>query len=499
MPLTMDTLVSLSKRRGFVFQSSEIYGGTGSVWDYGPLGVELKQNIKRLWWRDFVQMRPDMVGLDAAILMHPTVWRASGHVEQFTDPMVDCRDCQHRFRADHVDARPWIHFCPATKGNKFEIPASEACPRCGARRTLCPDCGKGELTAARQFNLMFKTFMGPVEDDAAVTYLRPETAQAMFVNFDNVLQSMRLKLPFGIAQVGRSFRNEITPGNFIFRTREFEQMEIEYFVNPHDQVEGRPADEYWHDRWIGDCMGWFRRYGLREENLRLRWHEQDELAHYAKRTVDIEYRFPIGWSELMGIANRTDYDLKQHAKFSGKTLTYFDEERKDHVVPYVIEPAAGVDRALLAFLADAYQEEEVRGEKRVVLRFHPELAPVKVAVLPLLKKRDEIVRTAHAIRSELAKRWRVVYDDTAAIGRLYRRQDEVGTPYCVTVDVQTVGDRDKGEAGDGRVTIRDRDSMQQIRVSTGELVRVFEDLLSGEAWTAVAARFGGATTASAGA
>jgi glycyl-tRNA synthetase len=276
-------------------------------------------------------------------------------------------------------------------------------------------------------------------------------------------------------------------------------MEIEYFVNPHDQVEGRPADEYWHDRWIADCMAWFRRYGLREENLRLRWHEQDELAHYAKRTADIEYRFPIGWSELMGIANRTDYDLKQHAKFSGKTLTYFDEERKEHVVPFVIEPAAGVDRALLAFLADAYQEEEVRGEKRVVLRFHPELAPVKVAVLPLLKKRDEIVRTAHAIRAELAKRWRVVYDDTAAIGRLYRRQDEVGTPYCVTVDVQTVGDSEKGEAGDGRVTIRDRDSMQQIRVSTGELPRVFEDLLSGEPWSAVAARLGGPIAAAAGA
>jgi glycyl-tRNA synthetase len=498
MPPTMDTLVSLSKRRGFVFQSSEIYGGTGSVWDYGPLGVELKQNIKRLWWRDFVQMRPDMVGIDAAILMHPNVWRASGHVEQFTDPMVDCRECQHRFRADHVDTRPWLHFCPATKGNKFEIPAGEACPRCGARRTLCPDCGKGELTTARNFNLMFKTFMGPVEDDAAVTYLRPETAQAMFVNFENVLQSMRLKLPFGIAQAGRSFRNEITPGNFIFRTREFEQMEIEYFVNPHETVEGRPADEYWHDQWITDCMAWFRRYGLSEANLRLREHEKDELAHYAKRTLDIEYRFPIGWSELMGIANRTDYDLKQHAKFSGKTLTYFDEERKEHVVPYVIEPAAGVDRALLAFLVEAYQEEEVRGEKRVVLRFHPELAPVKVAVLPLLKKRGEIVKTAHGIRSELARHWRVVYDDTAAIGRLYRRQDEVGTPYCVTVDVQTVGDSEKGEQGDQRVTIRDRDSMQQLRVPVRELVPVFQELLTGGDWAALAGRFGAAAAAAAG-
>ena len=486
----MDTLVSLCKRRGFVFQSSEIYGGTGSCWDYGPLGVELKNNIKRVWWRDFVQRRPDMVGIDASILMHSSVWKASGHVENFTDPMVDCKECRKRFRADHVDTLPWTHYCPATKGNKFTVPGGEACGHCGARRTLCPDCGKGELTAPRQFNLMFKTFMGPVEEDAAVTYLRPETAQAMFVNFENVLQSMRLKLPFGIAQAGRSFRNEITPGNFIFRTREFEQMEIEFFVNPHDRVEGRPADEYWHDRWIEECMAWFTRYGLRAENLMLREHATEELAHYSKRTVDIEYHFPIGWSELMGIANRTDYDLKQHAKFSGKTLTYFDEERKEHVVPFVVEPAAGVDRALLAVLADAYREEEVRGEKRVVLRFHPEIAPMKVAVLPLLKKRDEIVQTCHAIRDDLSRLWRVTYDDTAAIGRLYRRQDEVGTPFCVTVDVQTVGDRDKGEVGDDKVTIRDRDSMEQVRVPRAQLVPVMHELLAGDAWRGVATRFG---------
>jgi glycyl-tRNA synthetase len=489
MSLTMDTLVSLCKRRGFIFQSSEIYGGTGSCYDYGPLGVELKQNIKRLLWRDFVQSRADMVGIDASILMHPTVWKASGHLDHFTDPMVDCRECKLRFRADHVDALSWTHYCEATKGNKFTIPAGEPCSHCGAHRSLCPDCGKGELTAPRQFNLLFKTFMGPVEEDASVAYLRPETAQAMFVNFDNVLQSMRMKLPFGIAQAGRSFRNEITPGNFIFRTREFEQMEIEYFVNPHATVEGRPADEYWHDRWIADCMAWFQRYGLREENLKLREHDKDELSHYSKRTVDIDYRFPIGWSELMGIANRTDFDLKQHAKFSGKSLTYFDEERKEHVVPYVVEPAMGVDRALLAFMADAYVEEEVRGEKRVVLRFHPELAPVKVAVLPLLRKRDEIVRTAHAIRADLAKQWRVVYDDTAAIGRLYRRQDEVGTPYCVTVDVQTVGDSEKGEAGDAKVTIRDRDSMEQARVPIDALPAVIHDLLGGGAWAQVAARY----------
>jgi glycyl-tRNA synthetase len=337
---------------------------------------------------------------------------------------------------------------------------------------------------------MFKTFVGPVEEEAAVTYFRPETAQGIFVNFKNVQTTTRRKLPFGIAQIGKSFRNEITPGNFIFRTREFEQMEIEYFVNPHDRVEGRPADEYWHDRWIEDCLAWFRRYGLRDENLRLREHERDELSHYSKRTVDIDYRFPIGWSELMGIANRTDFDLKQHAKASGKSLSYFDEERKEHVVPYVVEPAAGVDRALLAFLADAYLEEEVRGEKRVVLRFHPDLAPVKVAVLPLLKKREDIVRTAHVIRDELSRHWRVVYDDTAAIGRLYRRQDEVGTPYGVTVDVQTVGDTDKGERADGKVTIRDRDSMEQIRVPVSQLVAVFGELLGGAGWADVAARVG---------
>src|SRR5262247_1936192 len=489
MPLTMETLVSLCKRRGFIFQSSEIYGGTGSCWDYGPLGVELKNKIKHVWWKEFVQQRADMVGLDASILMHSMVWKASGHIDHFTDPMVDCRECRHRFRADQLEETPWVHYCPATKGNKFTIPPREACTHCGARRSLCPDCGKGELTAPRQFNLMFKTFMGPVEEDAAVTYLRPETAQGIFVNFENVQQSMRRKLPFGIGQIGKAFRNEITPGNFILRTREFEQMEIEYFVNPADVVDGRAADEYWHERWIADCMAFFERYGLRAENLRLRDHDKEELAHYAKRTVDVEYRFPIGWSELMGIANRTDFDLKQHAKWSGKSLTYFDDERKEHVVPYVIEPAAGVDRMLLAFLAEAYQEEEVRGEKRVVLRFHPALAPVSVAVLPLLKKRDEIVKTAHGIRGELARHWRVVYDDTAAIGRLYRRQDEVGTPYCVTFFVHTAAASEKGEQGDGKVTIRDRDSMEQIRVPVGELVPVLRELLGGADWTRIADRF----------
>jgi glycyl-tRNA synthetase len=487
--IDMDTLVSLSKRRGFIFQSSEIYGGTGSCWDYGPLGAELKRNIKELWWRDTVHRRADMVGLDASILMHSTVWKASGHVDHFTDPLVDCRACKRRFRADKLDEEPWVHHCPAKKENKFDVPAGEPCKHCGQRRTLCPACGKGDLTEPRQFNLMFKTFMGPVEEDATAVYLRPETAQGIFVNFDNVLQATRKKLPFGIAQIGKSFRNEITPGNFIFRTREFEQMEIEFFVNPRDRVNGQPADEYWHEWWIQERLAWYRRYGIRAENLRLREHGKEELAHYAKRCADIEYRFPMGWSELEGIANRTDFDLNQHSAWSGRSLTYFDEERKEHIVPYVIEPSAGVDRSLLAFLADAYHAEEVRGEKRVVLRFHPDIAPVKIAVLPLLKKREEIVARANAIRDELGRHWVTVYDDTAAIGRLYRRQDEVGTPYCVTVDVQTVGDPQSGEPPDHRATIRDRDSMGQIRVPIGELKQVFSDLYGGAPWATVASRY----------
>jgi glycyl-tRNA synthetase len=473
----MDTIVSLCKRRGFIFQSSEIYGGTGSCWDYGPLGVELKNNVKRAWWRDNVQLRFDMVGLDASILMHPTVWKASGHIDHFTDPMMDCKACKRRFRADHIDALPWVHYCAATKGNKFTIPAGEACGHCGARRTTCPECGKGELTPPRQFNLMFKTFMGPVEDEAAVTYLRPETAQGIFVNFDNVLQSMRLKLPFGIAQIGKAFRNEITPGNFTFRTREFEQMEIEYFVMPG-------TDEVWHQKWIDERFAWYQKYGMRKENIRLREHEKDELAHYAKRTADIEYQFAMGWSELEGIANRTDFDLKQHSQFSGRALEYFDEETKQKVVPYVIEPSAGADRSTLAFLVDAYHQEEVRGEKRVVLRFHPELAPVKIAVLPLLKKNDRIVETAKKLCAELKQNWFSVYDDTASIGRLYRRQDEVGTPFCITVDVQTVGD-DKTPA-DGKVTVRDRDTMQQIRVPISKLQNIMTELMAGK-WPKTAA------------
>ena len=483
----MDKVVSLSKRRGFIFQSSEIYGGTGSCWDYGPLGVELKNNVKAAWWRDSVQSRPDMVGLDSSILMHPRVWQASGHLDHFTDPMVDCRACKKRFRADKLEEMEWVHYCEATKGNKFIVPPGEACKHCGAGRTLCPACGKGELTEPRQFNLMFKTFMGPVEEDAAVVYLRPETAQGIFVNFDNVLQSMRMKLPFGIAQIGKSFRNEITPGNFTFRSREFEQMEIEFFVMPG-------TDEEWHQRWVDERFAWYPKYGIRKENLRLREHEKDELAHYAKRTADIEYLFPMGWSELEGVANRTDFDLKQHAQFSGKALEYFDEESKQKIVPYVIEPSAGADRATLAFLVDAYQEEEVRSEKRVVLKFHPELAPVKIAVLPLLKKNDRIVETAKKLMLDLRKRWHAVYDDTASIGRLYRRQDEVGTPFCATIDVQTVGDNKS--AADEKVTIRDRNTMHQIRVPLTNVEVVMSELMTGH-WNNVARSSGVATVASA--
>jgi glycyl-tRNA synthetase len=434
--VTMDKMVSLCKRRGFIFQSSEIYGGQGGAWDYGPLGVELKNNVKRAWWRANVYDRPDVVGLDAAILMHPRVWQASGHVGHFTDPMVDCRACKHRFREDHIPE-------PGT----------------------CPDCGtKGSLTEARMFNLMFKTFVGPVEEDAAQVYLRPETAQGIFVNFANVVTAMRRKLPFGIAQIGKSFRNEITPGNFTFRSREFEQMELEFFVKPG-------TDEEWHARWIQDRMDWFHGLGMEPSRLRLRPHDPGELSHYSKATSDIEYLFPMGWSELEGIANRTDYDLKQHSEFSGERLTYFDEETNEHIVPYVIEPAAGVDRLSLAFLLDAYLEEEVKGETRTVLRLHKELAPIKVAILPL-SRNEKLVPTAQEVYATLRQGLRgmlVQYDDAQSIGRRYRRQDEVGTPYCVTVDFDSLEDH--------AVTIRERDSMTQERVPMADLAAILKERL----------------------
>jgi glycyl-tRNA synthetase len=429
----MEKLVSLCKRRGFIFPSSEIYGSLGATYDYGPLGVELKNNVKKAWWRAVVQERDDMVGLDASILMHPQTWVASGHVQGFADPLVDCKQCRKRWRADHV------------------------------RDAKCPDC-QGELTEPRMFNLMFKTSVGALEDEAAVVYLRPETAQGIFVNFQNVLTSTRKKLPFGIAQIGKSFRNEITTGNFIFRMREFEQMEIEYFTKPG-------TDEEWFKRWVEDRFNWYVNLGIRKENLRLRQHAKDELAHYARDCYDVEYLFPIGWSELEGVANRTDFDLKQHAQHSGKDLSYFDEETKERIIPYVIEPSAGVDRSVLAFLADAYDEEPDKDEMRVVLRLHPDLAPVKVAVLPL-SRNEKLAPLSREVYGSLRGSWMVQYDDAQSIGRRYRRQDEIGTPFCVTVDFQSLEDH--------QATIRERDKMRQIRVPIEALKSTLDAKLNGE-------------------
>jgi glycyl-tRNA synthetase len=419
----LDTIVSLCKRRGFVFQSSEIYGGFESTWDYGPLGVEMKNNIKRAWWRAMVQERDDMVGLDAAILMHPEVWVASGHVEEFHDPMVQCKENGHRFRADHVE------------GDK------------------CPECGS-EFLPARQFNMMFKTHVGPVEDDAAVTYLRPETAQGIFVNFENVQTTTRKKVPFGIAQIGKMFRNEITTGHFLFRLREFEAMEMEYFIRPGTEGE-------WYDYWRNERLNWYVRFGVKRENLRLYEYPESERAHYSSGTTDIEYKWPMGWGELEGIASRTDFDLKAHSKQSGKSLTYFDDELNEHYVPYVVEPAAGVDRVFLVMLIDSYSEEEVKGERRSVLRLHPAIAPYKVAVLPL-SRNEKLAPLAGEVGKLVREQFTSVFDDAQSIGRRYRRQDEIGTPFCVTVDFESLDDN--------AVTIRERDSMEQTRVKIPELV-----------------------------
>ncbi len=431
--VSMEKIVSLSRRRGFIFQSSEIYGGLSSCWDYGPLGVELKRNVKEAWWKAMVHNRDDVVGLDCSILMHPDVWKASGHVDGFSDPMVDCKVCKMRWRADTLET------------------------------TVCPSCG-GELTEPRQFNLMFKTFMGPVEDAASIVYLRPETAQGIFVNFQNVVNTTRKKLPFGIAQTGKSFRNEITTGNFIFRSREFEQMEMEFFCIPG-------TDEQWHEYWRNERMNWYLKLGIKPENLRLREHSKDELAHYAKACYDIEFMFPMGWSELEGIANRCDFDLTQHSKFSGKSLEYSDSESKEHVIPYVIEPSAGVDRSVLAFLCNAYCEEPDKDEIRTVLKLHPSLAPYKVAILPLSKK-ENLVKLAKDVHNSLRQQWITTYDDTQSIGRRYRRQDEIGTPYCVTVDFDSLEDN--------QVTVRERDSMKQIRIPISELTKTIAAKLAGE-------------------
>jgi glycyl-tRNA synthetase len=428
---TMEKIVALSKRRGFIFASSEIYGGLGSTYDYGHYGVLLKTNVKNEWWRAMLQERDDIVALDSAILQHPRTWEASGHLAGFTDPMVDCRTCGQRFRADHLQELQ----CPQ-KPSKH--------PGDG------PNC---DLTEARDFNLMFETTMGPVKDSGATVYLRPETAQGIFVNFKNVLQFSRKKPPFGIAQVGKSFRNEITPGNFIFRTREFEQMEMEFFVPPDEA--GR-----WYDFWKQARLDWYKQLGLRDDHLRLREHDPDELSHYSSGTADVEYLFPIGWSELEGIANRGDFDLTQHATYSGEKLEYFDPQTKERYVPHVIEPAAGADRATLAFLVDAYDEEEIDGEQRTVLKLHPRLAPVKVAVLPLVRK-DGQPEVAQEVYRALRGRMQSEYDEGGSIGKRYRRQDEIGTPFCVTIDHQTLEDR--------TVTVRDRDSLVQERVAIDEL------------------------------
>jgi glycyl-tRNA synthetase len=448
----LETIVSLSKRRGFIFPSSEIYGGINAVWDYGPLGVELKNNVKRAWWRAMVQDRNDIVGLDAGILMHPQVWVTSGHVGSFSDPLVECAECHRRYRLDEL---PGAEELTATDLRDETITA-----RLGL---LCPNDGK-PLSAPRRFNLMFTSHMGPVEDDGAIVYFRPETAQGSYVNFKNVQQSSRKKIPFGIAQIGKSFRNEISPGNFVFRMREFEQMEMQYFVRPE---EGATAA---FEAWLPRRMAWYQAYGVTPARLRFREHAPDELAHYAKKAIDVEYRFPFGWKELEGIHNRGDFDLGSHSRASGENLEYFDQAADEHFIPWVVETAAGADRAAFTFLIDAYREEEVRGETRVVLGLHPDLAPYKVAVLPLLKKRPEIVEMCHRLLGDLKRDMMAVYDDTAAIGKLYRRQDEIGTPWCVTVDVDSLED--------GAVTIRDRDSMTQERVPLEGVKRLLMDRMA---------------------
>ncbi len=428
----MDKLVSLCKRRGFIFPSSEIYGGINACWDYGPLGAEMKRNIKDFWWREMVHRRDDIEGLDAAILMHPQVWITSGHVAEFSDPLVDCKQCKSRFRADELTAK------------------------------TCPNCG-GELTEPRQFNLMFKTFMGPVEDEASIVYLRPETAQGIYVNFLNVQGPSRQKVPFGIAQIGKAFRNEITPGNFIFRTREFEQMEMQFFIHPSE-------DDKWFEFWREKRWQYYLDLGIRPEKLRWHEHGPTELAHYAKKAYDIEYEFSFGWKELEGVHNRTDFDLSRHMEATGKDLRYWNEETKEKFIPYIIETSAGCDRTLLTCLVDAYCEEEVKGEQRVILRLSPRIAPFKAAIFPLVKK-DGMPEVAMKLYDELRRKYKVFYDEGGAVGRRYRRMDEIGTPYCITIDGQTIQDE--------TVTLRDRDTMEQSRHKLSEIPILLEKKVYG--------------------
>jgi len=455
---TMDKIVALCKGRGFVFPGSEIYGGLANSWDYGPLGIELKNNIKKAWWKKFIQESPYNVGIDTALMMNPQVWVTSGHVKNFNDPLIDCKSCKTRHRADHlVEAY--------NKENNIEmvadgLPGTVLSEYIREHSIPCPDCGASDFTESRAFNMMFKTHQGVTEDSSTELYLRPETAQGMFVNFKNVQRTTRRKLPFGIGQAGRSFRNEITPGNFIFRTREFEQMELEFFCRPGTELE-------WFEYWRSFCRDWLISLGIKEENLRLRDHEKEKLSHYSNATTDIEYLFPFGWGELWGVASRTNFDLTVHSQESGQDLSYFDQEANEHFIPFCVEPAVGVDRIFLTALVDAYDEEVIDAEKddtRVVLHLHPALAPMKAAILPLSKKLSD---AATGIYHDLQKDFMVDFDDSGSIGKRYRRQDEVGTPFCVTVDFQTFGS--DTEEGDGCVTVRERDSMEQVRIPIAEL------------------------------
>lgn len=453
----MEKILSLAKNRGFVFQGSEIYGGLANTWDYGPLGIELKNNIKRAWWKKFIQESPYNVGLDAAIFMNPRTWEASGHVGNFSDPMMDCKECKSRLRADKLIEE--YYFKEKNEDVVVDgLPFEELENIIERENIKCPECGKHDFTNIRQFNLMFKTNQGVVENSTSQIYLRPETAQGIFVNFKNVQRSMRKKLPFGIGQIGKSFRNEITPGNFIFRTREFEQMELEFFCVPGTELD-------WHAKWKDICENWLLDLGMTKENIRLREHDPEELSHYSNATTDIEFKFPFGWGELWGVASRTDYDLKQHMEHSGQDMTYQDLLTNEKYIPYCIEPSVGVDRVLLAFLCDAYNEEEVgENDTRTVLKFHPALAPYKAAILPLSKKLSD---KASEVYSQLSANFMVDFDETGSIGKRYRRQDEIGTPFCITYDFES--------ENDGMVTVRERDTMEQTRIAISELKQYIEE------------------------
>lgn len=453
----MEKILSLAKNRGFVFQGSEIYGGLANTWDYGPLGIELKNNIKRAWWKKFIQESPYNVGLDAAIFMNPRTWEASGHVGNFSDPMMDCKECKSRLRADKLIEE--YYFKEKNEDVVVDgLPFEELENIIERENIKCPECGKHDFTNIRQFNLMFKTNQGVVENSTSQIYLRPETAQGIFVNFKNVQRSMRKKLPFGIGQIGKSFRNEITPGNFIFRTHEFEQMELEFFCVPGTELD-------WHAKWKDICENWLLDLGMTKENIRLRDHDPEELSHYSNATTDIEFKFPFGWGELWGVASRTDYDLKQHMEHSGQDMTYQDLLTNEKYIPYCIEPSVGVDRVLLAFLCDAYNEEEVgENDTRTVLKFHPALAPYKAAILPLSKKLSD---KASEVYSQLSANFMVDFDETGSIGKRYRRQDEIGTPFCITYDFES--------ENDGMVTVRERDTMEQTRIAISELKQYIEE------------------------